>query len=312
MKLIFMTLIFRRPRSYPRTPSREHRVDYDLYAKVIEFHLGHGADSLALPMHAGESVSLGDEERKGLLEFAIKKVRGRVPVIAHVSQSGTGMAVALARHAELAGAAAIVPAAPYYWTPPPAMLLEHFTQIGRAVRLPYFVFNSPEEMGGVKVTSDLALKLIERLDNFAGVVDSSLDWQFMIEVISVARRVRPSFQLLSGTEYMISAGAIGCTGVFAPLAGVAPKIVRQLYDYCSREKYADGRASQESIRPAPVGERDGVEAQEAMRAAGASAASRGRRCAPRESERGALSRLGTFVPGAERRGGDRGRSQREA
>src|SRR5688500_2545719 len=110
----------------PVTPfTRDHKVDYDLYAKVIEFHLKNGADSLALPMHAGESVSLTDEERQTLLEFAIGQVKGRVPVIAHVSQSGTTMAVALARHAEQAGAAAIVCAVPYYWTPPPAMLVEH-------------------------------------------------------------------------------------------------------------------------------------------------------------------------------------------
>src|SRR5687767_6662052 len=99
----------------PVTPfDRHHKIDYGLYEKVIEFHLKNGADSLALPMHAGESVSLSDEERKALLEFAIAKAGGRVPVIAHVSQSGTGMAVALARHAEEAGAAAIVCAVPYY------------------------------------------------------------------------------------------------------------------------------------------------------------------------------------------------------
>ena len=232
----------------PVTPfTRDHKVDYSLYEKVIEFHLRNGADTLALPMHAGESVSLSDEERKALLDFAIAKVKGRVPVIAHVSQSGTSMAAALARHAEQAGAAAIVSAVPYYWTPPPAMLVEHFVQIGSAVKLPFFAYNSPEEMGGVKVTSDIALKLVERLPNFAGVVDSSLDWQFMIEVITVARKARPSFQLLSGTEYMISAGAIGCSGVFAPLAGIAPKTVRQLYEICATEKYGDARKAQEAI-----------------------------------------------------------------
>jgi 4-hydroxy-tetrahydrodipicolinate synthase len=232
----------------PVTPfTRDRRVDFDLYEKIIEFHLRNGADSLALPMHAGESVSLSDEERKTLLEFALKRVRDRVPVIAHVSQSGTGMAVSLARHAEQAGAAAIVATTPYYWTPPPAMLLEHFVQTGSAVRLPFFVWNTPDEMGGTKVTTDLTLKLIERLENFAGVVDSSLDWQFMIEVISSARRIRPHFQLLSGTEYMISSGAIGGSGAFTSLAGIAPKIVRELYDHCRNEDYGNGRRSQESI-----------------------------------------------------------------
>src|SRR5262245_66123809 len=84
---------------------------------------------------------------------------------------------ALARDAERAGAAAVVATTPYYWTPPPAMLLEHFSAIGSAVTIPLLIYNSPDEMAGTKLTSDLALKLIERLPNFAGIVDLSLDWQ---------------------------------------------------------------------------------------------------------------------------------------
>jgi len=232
----------------PVTPfTREARVDFDVYGKLIEFHLRQGAEALALPMHAGESVSLTDEERRKLLEFAIGQIKGRVPVIAHVSDSGSDIAVERARHAEQAGAAAIVATPPYYWTPPPAMLLEHFAMIGSAVRIPFFVYNAPDEMGGVKMTTDLALKLLGRLDNFAGIVDASLDWQFMIEVISEARKVRPDFQLVSGTEYLVSARAVGANGMFAPLAGIAPVLLKGLYDHCRNEKYGDARKSQEDI-----------------------------------------------------------------
>lgn len=232
----------------PVTPfTRDAKVDYDCYAKLIEFHLKHGAESLALPMHAGESVSLTDAERRTLLEFAIKQVKGRVPVIAHVSDSGTAIAAERARHAEQAGAAAIVATPPYYWTPPPAMLLEHFATIGAAVRIPFFVYNSPEEMGGVKMTTELALKLIGQQPNFAGIVDASLDWQFMIEVVSEARKVRPDFQLLSGTEYLVSARAIGAKGLFSPLAGIAPALMRGLYEHCRKEQYRDARKAQEDI-----------------------------------------------------------------
>src|SRR5262245_57173997 len=111
----------------PVTPFTGSRaIDYDRYGELIEFHIANGADALALPMHAGESVSLPDGERRALLEFAIKCVNGRKPVIAHVSETGTRIAAALARHAEDAGAAAIVATTPYYWTPPPAMVLELF------------------------------------------------------------------------------------------------------------------------------------------------------------------------------------------
>ena len=232
----------------PVTPfTRDNRIDFDLYGKLIEFHLRHGADALALPMHAGESVSLSDAERRSLLEFAIQQIRRRVPVIAHVSDAGTGIAAALARHAEQAGAAAIVATTPYYWTPPPAMVLEHFTGIGAAVRIPFFVYNAPDEMAGTKVTADLALQLMARLGHFAGVVDVSLDWQFMVELVDRARRARPGFQLLSGAEYLVSAGAIGATGVFSPLAGIAPGLVRQLYDRCRKDRLFEARAAQEEL-----------------------------------------------------------------
>jgi 4-hydroxy-tetrahydrodipicolinate synthase len=232
----------------PVTPfGADNRIDYGVFEKLIEFHLRNGADSLAAPMHVGESVSLTDAERRALLEFTVKQVKGRVPVIGHVSEAGTAMAESLARHAQDAGAAALLATTPYYWTPPAGMLLEHFARIAGAVRIPFFIFNTPEEMPGVKVTTDLALKLIDRSPNFAGIVDASLDWQFMIQVLSFGQRKRADFQLLSGTEYMISAGAIGATGVFAPLAGIAPRLVRRLYEYFRAEQHAQARAVQEQI-----------------------------------------------------------------
>ena len=141
-------------------------------------------------MHAGESVSLSDDEQRKLLEVAMERVKGRVPLIAHVSDSGTGIAVARARHAADVGAAAIVATTPYYWTPPAPMVLEHFAAIGAAVRVPFFVLYTPEEMPGTKLGADLIAKLIARLDNFAGVVDVSLDWQFMVNIATAVQRAR--------------------------------------------------------------------------------------------------------------------------
>src|SRR5882762_5270746 len=232
----------------PVTPfTRDNRIDYDTFAKLIEFHLRSGADSLALPMHIGESVSLTDEEQRALLAFAIKQVNGRKPVIAHASDAGSAIAAERARHAQGLGAAAIVTTTPYYWTPPPHMIVEHFVAIGAAVSIPFFVYNSPEEMPGSKITAELCLKLIDRLPNFAGVVDLSLDWQFMIELMTDAPRRRPDFQLLAGTELMVSAAAIGATSMFAPLAGIAPRLVRTLYDLCRDQKLFEARAPQEAI-----------------------------------------------------------------
>jgi len=232
----------------PLTPlASDRRIDFDRYGRAIEFHLRHGAQSLAVPMHVGESVSLADTEKRQLITFAVEAAAKRAPVIAHVSDAGTGIAVALARHAQAAGAAAVIATTPYYWTPPPAMILEHFSQIAAAVEIPFFVLNAPDDMAGIKINADLAMKLVGKLPNFAGVVDASLDWQFMIELLTEAARVRPDFKLIAGTELMVSAGAIGATGMFSALASVAPKLVRQLFDLCRQQKLFEARVAQEEI-----------------------------------------------------------------
>jgi 4-hydroxy-tetrahydrodipicolinate synthase len=228
----------------PLTPFSNGRIDVDSYGKLIDFHLRNGAEGLAISTHVGESVSLTVEERKSLLEFTLKHVGGRVPVIASVSESGTAIAASLAAHAQKIGASALIASVPYYWKPPQSMLIEHFTAIGAAGGLPLFIYNSPGEMGGVEVATKSVLELFDRLPNFAGLIDASLDWQFMIELVSLARSAKPEFQFISGTEYMISAGAIGATGLLSSLSNISPRAVRDLYDLCRREKYEDARSRQ--------------------------------------------------------------------
>jgi 4-hydroxy-tetrahydrodipicolinate synthase len=219
------------------TPFKDGKIDYDTLGHLIEFHIQQQADGLAIPSHTGESVSITGIERKEIFKFAVKTANGRVPIIANVSEAGTDLACDLARSAMAAGASALYACVPYYWTPPESMLLEHFTKIGQAGQLPFFVYNSPEEMSGVKVSSKLTLNLIKDLPEFAGIIDLSLDWQYMIEVISEAKRMQPNFQLISGTEYMISARAIGATGLLSSVSNVAPQMIRHLYDLCLKENY---------------------------------------------------------------------------
>ncbi len=229
----------------PLTPFAGERIDYARYGKVLDFHLRNGAEGLALPTHVGECVSLTADEREALLSFAATHVRGRVPLIVNVSEAGTAIAASLAAHAKKSGAAAIMASVPYYWTPPQSMLVEHFAAIAEAGGLPFFVFNSPAEMNEVEFVSKSVVDLLGRCANFAGLVDASLDWQYMIEVVTVARAIRPDFQFVSGTEYMISAGAIGATGLLSPLAGLAPQLVRRLYDLCRAEDYEGAGPAQQ-------------------------------------------------------------------
>ncbi len=227
----------------PLTPFVEGKIDLATFEKAIAFHIANGAEGLAIQTHTGESVSLPVGERKMLLEFAISKA-GKVPVIANVSEAGTGIACDLAEHARKAGAAAMIASVPYYWTPPESMLIEHFCAIAETGQLPLYLYNAPGEMNNVKIKTSIVMALLAKTKYLGGLIDVSMDWQFMIEVIADASRVSEDFQLISGTEYMISAHATGATGMLSPLANIAPGLIRKLYDLASQEKYKEAHDAQ--------------------------------------------------------------------
>jgi 4-hydroxy-tetrahydrodipicolinate synthase len=232
----------------PVTPfNSDQSVNFDLYRKVLDFHLTNGADALALPMPSGEDVSLTDAEQRTLLEFALKHVKGRVPVIAHVSDPGTAIAVDRARHAEKLGAAAIASHPPYFWHPRPAMVAEHLVQIGQATQLPFFICTPVVEDAGTHLNAEIIMEVLKRLDNVAGVVDASMRFVFMVEVLSLGREIRPNLQLLAGTDFMVSNGVVGGMGAFSPLASVAPKLARELYERCVKQEFTQARKVQEQM-----------------------------------------------------------------
>ncbi|MFO0440438.1 MAG: dihydrodipicolinate synthase family protein [Betaproteobacteria bacterium] len=232
----------------PVTPFRaDQSIDFDTYSRVLDFHINNGADALALPMPQGEDISMTEVEQRKLLDFAMKQVKGRLPVIAHIGDPGTDIAVARARHAESLGAAAIAAHPPYFWHPKPSMVAEHLVRVGGATGLPFYICTPVVEDAGTHLTAEIVLDVLKRLDNVAGLVDSSMRFVFMVEVLSLGREIKPGFQLLSGTDYMVSNGVVGGNGVFSPLASVAPKLARQLYELCAKQQFTQARKLQEQM-----------------------------------------------------------------
>ena len=65
------------------TPMAENgAIDFEAMGKLLEFQLENGTDAIVVNGTTGESSTLQDEEKYKLIEFTVKRVHGRVPVIA--------------------------------------------------------------------------------------------------------------------------------------------------------------------------------------------------------------------------------------
>lgn len=204
------------PSLTPLTP--EDQVDTKALCGLIEFSLSHKVDGLYLCGSTGEGVLLSEEERRLVVETAVKHVRGRVPIIVHVGAASTPVAERLSRHAREAGADAVSAVPPFYFSVGRKGIEEHYRRISRAAELPLYLYNIP---GATHV--DLGADLIKALldEGVAqGLKYTSHNQLRFREIIEVCG---PRLNVFSGPDEMLlpflvmgAQGGIGTTYNFMP------------------------------------------------------------------------------------------------
>ena len=96
-----------------------------------------------------------------------------MPVIAGAGSNNTSEAIDLARHAERAGADAVLVVTPYYNKPTQEGLYHHFRAINDAIGIPIIIYNIPPR-SVIDMSVDTMKRLYE-LKNIVGVKDATGD-----------------------------------------------------------------------------------------------------------------------------------------
>jgi 4-hydroxy-tetrahydrodipicolinate synthase len=228
----------------PVTPfSEDGGLDLPQLQRLVDFLVVHGADGMALPMHIGENLKMTSAERKQVAEAAVEAIAGRVPIFVNTSGPGTDEVVELSRHAQSVGADGVVVITPYHWRPSPDGLVDHFVTVAGSVDIGMIAYNYPLRLG-VTVTPDVLMRTMAAAPNLVGLKDASLDMEYFTEMCRVSSERDPDFAVFSGVEYMLPAMAAGAKGSFSACGGVAPRLVRALYERCLAGDNAGARPLQ--------------------------------------------------------------------
>mgnify|MGYP006280438691 CR=1 FL=1 len=137
------------------TPFKNGKVDDDAFRKLVDWQISEGTHGLVPVGTTGESPTLSHDEHKHVVEMCIKEAKGRVPVIAGAGSNNTTEAIDFSRHAEKAGADAVLIVTPYYNKPNQEGLYQHFKAINDAVGIPIMIYNIPP-----RSVIDMSLSLI--------------------------------------------------------------------------------------------------------------------------------------------------------
>ena len=227
------------------TPFKNGALDEQAFRSLVNWQIEQGTHGLVPVGTTGESPTLSHEEHHKVVEWCIAEAKGRVPVIAGAGSNSTREAVELARHAEKAGADAVLVVTPYYNKPTQEGMYQHFKAVNDAIGIPIIIYNIPPR-SVVDMSVDTMSRLYE-LDNIVGVKDATAN---LGRVSQQRHAMGPDFIQLSGEDmtalaYM-AAGGHGCISV---VSNVAPKLCSDLMGAVFAGDYSGALKIQDRLVP---------------------------------------------------------------
>ena len=208
------------------TPMTSTGVDYDTFAKFIDFQLEEGINALVAVGTTGESATLSQEERKEVIRFAVKRVNGRVPVIAGTGTNNTEHVLDFTKSACDNGADAVLVVTPYYNKATQGGLIKHFSMVADASSVPVIMYNVPSRTG-----CNLAANTVATLADHPNIVAVKEASGNMSQIVDIAAKCGDKLTIYSGddglTVPMMAMGALGCISV---LSNIAPRLSVEMCD----------------------------------------------------------------------------------
>ena len=208
----------------PMTESGE--VDHVAFGRLLDWHGRQGTDGIVICGTTGESATVTAAETAELLQLAVQRIGGRIPVIAGTGSNSTADAVERTRAACELGVDGVLVVTPYYNRPPQEGLYRHFSLVADAASVPLILYNVPS-----RTACDLLPETIERLaahSQIIGIKEATGNVERGAEILA---RCGDDFLLLSGDDASCrELVGIGAQGVITVTANVAPKLMREMVE----------------------------------------------------------------------------------
>ena len=218
----------------------DNKVDFDQFGQLIERQIAAGTDAICVCGTTGESATMSLEEHMETVEYCIKKVAGRVKVIAGAGSNDTAAALMLSQHVEAAGADALLLVTPYYNKATQMGLIKHYEYIADRVHTPIILYNVPSRTG-CSFTAATYQQLAKH-PNICGVKEASGNFGLILET---RRLCGDDFYIWSGNDdQVVPMMSLGTKGVISVVSNVLPEVMVKMSHLCLEGNFEEAAKMQ--------------------------------------------------------------------
>jgi len=208
------------------TPFKSGKVDEKALGDLIEFQIKNGTDVIVPCGTTGESATLSHEEHHRVVEFTVKTVNKRVPVVAGAGSNSTSETIDLVNYAKKAGADGVLLITPYYNKPTQEGLFLHFKKVTETVDIPVILYNVPGRTSVNMLPSTVAR--LRAIKNIVGIKEATGDLKQISELIRLCGR---DFDVISGDDFTtLPMLAIGGVGAISVTTNIVPGDAAAMFD----------------------------------------------------------------------------------
>lgn len=206
------------------TPYKKNGIHFDKLGELIDLQIESGTSALVINGTTGESSTQSIPEHLAVIEYAIRRNNGRLPIIAGTGSNDTADAIMMSQGAERSGADALLIVTPYYNKTSQRGLIEHFRAIADSVSIPIILYNVPSRTG-MSFTAEAYLELSGH-KNIIGVKEASGNFS----LIAKTRAICPEdFYIWSGNDdQVIPIMSLGGLGVISVAANIIPREMAEM------------------------------------------------------------------------------------
>lgn len=219
------------------TPFKNGAIDESALERLIERQIEAGSHALSVGGTTGEPGTMSVEERKYLIELALKIIKKRVPLLAGTGTLRLDETLEISKFAHKVGAEGALVITPYYIKPNQEGLYRFFGQTAEAVPdMPVILYNIPGR-SGIEIKIDTVVKLRRDFNNVVGIKHSSKDVEYVSELL---RKVGRNFYVYCGLEALtFPMMSVGAVGTIAATANWLPKETAQMCQLTLDGKYKE-------------------------------------------------------------------------
>ncbi|TYP96360.1 4-hydroxy-tetrahydrodipicolinate synthase [Sphingobacterium allocomposti] len=217
------------------TPFHEDgTLNFEMLSINIEAQLEAGIHGLIFAGSLGEASVLTTDEKFELLTYALKAVRGRVPVLLNLTENTTDDAIAFAKKAEQLGADGLMVLPPMRYRGDDREVVAYFRAVAQSTALPILVYNNPVDYA-TYISLDMFEELLEE-PTIQAVKESTRD---LTNITRLRNRFGDRLKILGGVDTIfLESLLLGADGVVGGLVDGFPKETFAIYDLAKKGEVA--------------------------------------------------------------------------